>query len=417
MSKEKSNSKYLYTCESEINAYECIKMAKYFPQIYFSYVKFGTLLNVFLVLILLLILRNLLITLVFFILFQIIIMIIYKIKLGYLVERSITLIKKKKNIDTKVDIEFYDNYLIKSGKTKTCKVNYSFIDKCIETDTNFYLKCDKENLIIIIQKNKCELELINFIRKKFKNLETHLKDNSKFKGVKKYHNPNFIKKIMLILFVITISSLFLALYIIYFINQNNQFSFIKYMWIFWCFLPVPILSIILGFKYKKAGFKCTKNIIGGFIIVFLLLGYGSFSMIFNFSQDYDMIDKYRNIIDADLPSNGELEIQNWDTYFDEDKTDYTIINIYYSKEDVSDLVNSIKNNNTWILSKDIKSPLKIFVPSVFRSSNDVYYSIYNKTTNQYNTLPEKASDYLIYAMKYDISDKHLEIHKFKYTYK
>ena len=50
MSKEKSNSKYLYTCESEINAYECIKMAKYFPQIYFSYVKFGTLLNVFLVL-------------------------------------------------------------------------------------------------------------------------------------------------------------------------------------------------------------------------------------------------------------------------------------------------------------------------------------------------------------------------------
>ena len=38
------------------------------------------------------------------------------------------------------------------------------------------------------------------------------------------------------------------------VSQINQgFNFIKNAWVFWCWLPVPVLSIILGFKYKNAG--------------------------------------------------------------------------------------------------------------------------------------------------------------------
>lgn len=122
------------------------------------------------------------------------------------------------------------------------------------------------------------------------------------------------------------------------------------------------------------------------------------------------------MIDAKLPSNGTLEIQDWGTYFDEEKTEYTIINAYYNKEDVTKLVESIETSANWVLSKEIKSELKIFVPSQLRSDDDFYYSIYNKTANQYNSLPDISGDYEIYAMKYDKSDKHLEIHKFKITY-
>ena len=171
-------------------------------------------------------------------------------------------------------------------------------------------------------------------------------------------------------------------------------------------------------QYKKMGFKCKKNIVGGFIIGFLLLLYGVFSILPNtFEKDYNQINSYKDIIDAELPNNGELEIQDWGTYFDEDKTDYLIIHAWYDKEDVSKLVNSIENNSNWILSKEIKSELKIFIPSQLRSAADAYYSIYNKTTNEYNKIPEKAGNYEIYAMKYDRSDKHLEIHKFNYSYK
>lgn len=253
-----------------------------------------------------------------------------------------------------------------------------------------------------------------------KNNEDYIKEDSKFQGINKYHNPTIIKTAMITLFIITIASLWGSLLTVSFanvINPQHGFNFIKNTWVIWCWLPIPLLSIILGFKYKKAGFKCTKNIIAGFIIGFLLLVYGSFSLLPTFSKKYSNINKYKDFIAATLPNNGELEIQNWQTYFDEDKTEYTIINAYYDKEDVSVLEKSIENSNKWILSIEIKSNLKILLPSVFKSDNDAYYSIYNKTTNEYNTMPSDSGSYEIYAMKYDKSNKQLEIHKFKYLYK
>ena len=418
--KKNVHGKCLYTCDSIIDAYEYKKMANYFPQMYWHYVIIGTVLNLIITAIIAIAFRSLLGTLIFFAVYQTYLMILYKVRLEHYAEKTFNSMLKNGSADTEIHTEFYDDYFIRQGETETLRINYDEIDKCVETDTNFYLKFGKRNKIIFIQKNACDLELISFLREKFKVYENHLGETTKFKGAKKYHNPNFIKTFMIILFIITICSLWGALWSVSLvdkINPQHGFNFTKNTWVFWCWLPIPILSIILGFKYKNAGFKCTKNIVGGFIIGFLLLVYGSFSLFPTFSQDYSKIDSYRSIISAQLPSNGELEIQDWETYFDEDKTNYTIINAYYDKEDVSSLVNSIEYNSNWILSKEIKSELKILIPSQLRSDDDAYFSIYNKTTNQYNVLPEIAGEYEIYAMKYDKSDKHLEIHKFNYLYK
>lgn len=250
-------------------------------------------------------------------------------------------------------------------------------------------------------------------------------DSSNFNGVKQYHHSNFIKIGMIILFIITITSLIGPLISLFFMGQLvNQHDQVRNMWVCWCWLPIPIMSIILGFKYTFAGYKCIKNIVAGFIIGFQMLVYGSFCIIFPSDlQDYSKIDTYRTIINANLPNNGELEIHNWGGVFDDDKSDYTIINVYYdkedvsNKEDVSDLASSIENNDTWILSQEIKTELKIFISPIFYPDKDAYYSIYNKTTNQYNTLPEKSGNYEIYVMKYDKSDKKLEIHKFIFSYR
>ena len=226
-----------------------------------------------------------------------------------------------------------------------------------------------------------------------------------------------IKTGMLLLFVLTIVSLWGALIIVFMVNEMNHrhgFDFVKDMWIFWCLLPIPILSILLGFKYKKAGFKCTKNIVAGFIIGFLLLIYGSFCRFPTYSEDYSKLDAYRDMIDVELPEHGELHIQDWNNG---DKLEYTVVSVYYDKQDVRNLVNSIENSDNWILSTEIKSLLTIFLPSSFRSNSDTYFSIYNQSTNQYNTIPEASGDYEIYAMKYDQSEKLLEIHKFVYSYR
>lgn len=417
--KNNEKEKCLFECESIINAYEYKKMAKYFPSIYWSYVINGTFFNLIFSAVIAILFENLIVTLTFFIICQIFLMIIYKIRLEHYAEKSFLSGQKKGMVDSNIYIKFYEDYFTRKGEKLALKINYSDIEKCIETDTNFYLHYKKQNTIIFIQKNRCDLETINFIREKFNNLENYLGNGSKFKGIKKYHHSNFIKIAMIVLFIITLLSLYGAMYSVTLvdkINPQHGFNFTKNTWVFWCWLPIPILSIILGFKYKNAGFKCTKNIIGGFIIGFLLLGYGAFSLFPTFSQNYTKINEYKNIIDANLPDNGKLEIQDWGTYFDDDKTDYSIINAYYDEEDVSSLVESIKNSDNWILSKKIKSELKIFIPSQLRSDDDSYFSIYNKTLNTYNLIPDVSGKYEIYAMKYDIHNKQLEIHTFKIIY-
>jgi len=419
--KKKSKDKCLYTCEGITDAYEYKKMAKYFPKrMYWVLVIRGVFLNIVFTALIAIISKSWLVSLIFFIVYEIYLLIYYKVRLEPLAEKIFNSREKRGEIDTNFKTEFYEDYFIRKGEKISLKINYSEISRCVENDTNFYLEYPLRNTVVILQKNRCSLELISFIRNKFKDLENHLGDTSSYKKNKKPKNANLINTLMIILFIATLCCLWGALWSVSLVDQINPqhgFNFTKNTWVFWCWLPIPLSSIILGFIFNNRGLKCTKNIVAGFIIGFLLLIYGSFCLFPTFSEDYSKIDTYRNIIDAELPNSGELEIQDWGTYFDEDKTEYTIINAYYDKENVNDLVSSIENNDNWILSKEIKSELKILIPSQLGSDEDAYYSIYNKTTNQYNTLPEVAGNYEIYAMKYDISDKQLEIHKFQYSYR
>ena len=224
-----------------------------------------------------------------------------------------------------------------------------------------------------------------------------------------------MKRLMILLFILTLCCLYFALATLHLVNEFDPqpgFRSVNYTWVFWCWLPVPVVSIILGFKYQKRGLKCKKNIIGGCIVAFLLLVYGSFSLLQPFGKDYSQIDQVRSVIDADLPEHGDIEILEWGTYFDDDKTEYVVIDVYYGKEDVGDLEQSIAISRNWAPSASLRSELKAMMPSTFRSDQDVYYSVYNKTTGEYNALPLASGTYEIYSMRYDFSDKHLEIHKY-----
>ena len=418
--KKKKNEKCLFSCESVVDGYEYKKMAKYFPKrMYWVFVIRGTIFNVIISALIALTTQSWIATLIFLIAYEIYLLIYYKVRLEPMAEKVHNARLKRGEIEVNFETEFYEDYFIRKGEKSSVTIDYSEITRCVENDTNFYLEYAKKNMIIIIQKNRCDLELISFIRNKFSNLENNLGDTSSYKGIKKAKNTKLINTLMIILFIATLCCLWRAMWSISLINEINpqhEFNFTKNTWVFWCWLPIPISSIILGFIYNGKGLKCTKNIVAGFIIGFLLLVYGAFSLFPTFSEDYSKINDYKQYIDASIPSNGELEIQNWETYFDDVKTEYAIINAYYDKEDVSILENSIEESNNWILSTKLKSELKILLPTQFRSSDNVYYSIYNKTTNEYNTIPNESGEYEIYSMYYDKSLKQLSIHKYKYSF-
>ena len=418
--KKMKNEKCLFSCESVVDGYEYKKMAKYFPKrMYWVFVIRGTIFNVIISALIALTTQSWIATLIFLIAYEIYLLIYYKVRLEPMAEKVHNARLKRGEIEVNFETEFYEDYFIRKGEKSSVTIDYSKITRCVENDTNFYLEYAKKNMVIIIQKNRCDLELISFIRNKFSNLENNLGDRSSYKEIKKAKNTKSINTLMIILFIATLCCLWGAMWSVSLINEINPqhgFNFTKNTWVFWCWLPIPISSIILGFIYNGKGLKCTKNIVAGFIIGFLLLVYGSFSLFPTFSEDYSKINDYKEYIDASIPANGELEIQNWETYFDDDKTEYAIINAYYDKEDVSKLENSIEKSNNWILSTKLKSELKILLPTQFRSSNDVFYSIYNKTTNEYNTIPNESGKYEIYAMYYDKDLKQLSIHKYKYDF-
>ena len=423
MSKElkQKQEKCLYECdENEIDKVVYKELAKYFPRFYLAYVIYGTIFNLIISAIIAISTRDLSTTLITLLIIQISVLIYSKVNLPHLLEKEINSNIKKGIIESNTHKVFYDDYFTKENNNKIIKVYYNEISKAIETETSFYLYVSKLNIVIFIQKSFCSLELINFIRDKINDLENHLGESSGFKGAKKYHNPKFIKNFMIILFIMTLFSIYGAecsLELINKINPQYGFNFVKNYWVFWLWLPLPILSIVLGYKYKRAGFKCTKNIVGGFIIFFILFMVGLNGIIStNYNEDYSNINDYINIINASVPSSGELQIINFDNYFNDDISNYSIINVYYAKQDINDLYNSIVSSDTWILSTELKSELKILYPQLSKIRDDTYYSIYNKTTNEYNTLPNESGKYEIYSMYFSKELKQLTIEKYIYNY-
>ena len=273
----------------------------------------------------------------------------------------------------------------------------------------------KNKKLIILQKKYCDEDLIEFIRNNIPTLEKHLGENQV-----PQKESNKVNKLLNIIFFVTIISLFASFILVYillkYVFHYHGNGDTRYMWIYLCFLPIPIISIILGLIYKNKGYNCSRNIIIGIIVSIILLMYGGIpTLVSTDLPDYSEIDSYKEFIDAKLPSNGELDIIEVGSSAD-DKNEYVIVDVYYDLEDVTELEKSIKDNNNWFLSEDIKQELKVFVTPQIHSSKNAYYSIYNKTTNEYNTLPSKSGDYDIYFMKYDLKEKHLAIHKFKYSY-
>ena len=174
---KKVEKKVLYTCESEINEEEYQNAVKYFPQVYWSLVKKGTMLNILAMLLFFILGSKLIDVLIGFIVLEILILIIYKVRLPYYVSKSYSNAIKKGQIETKLHTEFYKDYFIRKGEKDSLKISYSEIGKGVETDTNIYLMYPKNKKLIILQKKYCDEDLIEFIRKNITTLENHLGEN------------------------------------------------------------------------------------------------------------------------------------------------------------------------------------------------------------------------------------------------
>lgn len=286
------------------------------------------------------------------------------------------------------------------------KKDYQKVSKDMVNDKNWWYYIDffySEGRIDII-----------FDSSKYNKKEIEMKLNEEFgrKIIKKFKITYIIKaktqSNLTLLFIFTLITFYIASSVATNLSINTE-----RMWTMWLWLPIPILSIILGFKYKKKGYKCQKNILAGFIIGFLLLVFGAYTFFFP-NEDYQNFLELESIINVDLPKQGIYTKTPWEYgYFKKLITHTTIFEEYEKLED------EIMNSKTWLSNQELNSGLQIFI-SPFNSCGDetiCYYSFYIKDIHQYNTLPAENGNYHIYAMTYNTNLHELVIDEFDYDYK
>ena len=350
--------------------------------------------------------------------------------------------KQKTDFETIKDIisffSFENVWLIIKGITKE-EVEEFNVNMIFSYKNNFYIKLNEKNINDIIKKAlsfNCNFSFLS-LKKNYKevnkemvkdndiwysinfifseeivnisfdseryNIETVKNKLNKQKLLASIRKEQNIKNGMIFLFILTILSFIFAENIISIISINTE-----YLWTMWLWLPIPILSIILGIKYKKRGIKCKKNIIAGFIIAFLLLVFGAYTFIFP-NENYEDIFKLEDIINLSLPSEGIYSITEWNN-----RTDHEV---YFSE--YKTLEDNLETSNTWITKKDISSNLEIFISPFMICQNEetCYYSVYITELEEYNSLPQENGTYHIYSMVYNKERHSLLIEEYDYNFK
>ena len=121
---------------------------------------------------------------------------------------------------------------------------------------------------------------------------------------------------------------------------------IRYSWIMWLFIPIGILSILIGIKLKKNTLKYKKNFVIAFICIPIIIIFGSYRFIFNdiVSYDVDKIYAVEEIVNIELPNDikiGTFKHNSIDENFDE-----TYVKIISSESKVK-FESEIQNNPLW----------------------------------------------------------------------
>ncbi len=419
MDNKKNTKKFLYSIEaiSDIKDFIAIQKKISTKQRKKSY--FRLILILFIVVILYLFNPNNIasqIALVFMIIFTIANLIRYNVNTNNIYKKNYKIfLDNNDNINIKMC--FYDDYLELVGKDFNQIVEYQNIKK-IENKKEYICLIGVENEIIMIPKRYCNSELISFINNEIP------KKMACFENTEIDKNFN-VKKIQLklkILFILTILSIFFAIilfcfYIAPVIDKLPTDIMRYYCWVFLLWLPIPIISIVLGIKYKKRGFNCKKNIIAGWIVAILLAIVG-ISSIFVEKKDYNNIYTYKNIVGVDIPQRGKLYEVNLTSEFKNNITKYAL---FTNKTENQKFYQDIQTNKNWISNEKISDSMWHMLSSTFdleckMLEHVCYYSVYVKDLNQYNTSITEDGTYYIYAMIYDYSSWYLKIEEYQYTY-
>ena len=172
---------------------------------------------------------------------------------------------------------------------------------------------------------------------------------------------------------------------------------LRYIWLMLLFIPIGMLSILIGLKLKKENLSYKKNLIIAFICLPLLVIFGSYRFIFQDMFVYDNYDKLlavEDITGLDLPDQIDAITEKSELY---ETTCAKIID----EESIEAFEEEIKNNHLW--QSSLHHEIKSLLPMSVQYECVLYdcFVFYNVTTGEYNTGLKKRGEYEPIYIAYD----------------
>lgn len=241
-----------------------------------------------------------------------------------------------------------------------------------------------------------------------------------------YKNPQKIKENpasskwrvwSIVLFIASILSVLGGLFLEAFMSMMNDL-FTENMWVFYLMTPIPIASVILGFKLKSKGYKYKKNIAVGIIMTIILCIYGSFTFIFStiYDDSDTMIIKTEQTVGIDIPQHKQIRTLDLTEGTQTSARGYIYTTSYINFEDnaVQKFKRELDSDERW-LSSVPNELIGVISPSYVQSEFD-YVLIYNTDTCEFNTLPDNSGTYQFFNVFYDTENNKMKIDVYDIDY-
>lgn len=190
------------------------------------------------------------------------------------------------------------------------------------------------------------------------------------------------KKLGNVLFWLTLISPIVSFYLASEIGEADIFGvggIVRYSWIMLLFIPIGILSILIGVKLKKDNQKYMKNIVIACICLPLLLIWGSYVFLFtNVTYDVNKIHVVESKTNLELPN--EIKIAT---------VDLDIYDISYAKildeKDKETFERELRSSQLW--QKQLNADIKQLLPKDIQYIAETYdiFVFYNTDSKQYNS--------------------------------
>ena len=177
-------------------------------------------------------------------------------------------------------------------------------------------------------------------------------------------------------------------------NSDNFAESLESFRIFHFFLPIPIISIVVGIILNKNKIHNRKNIVVGIIIGFFMLIYGLFPSFF--SETGKTLDAVELKLGFDFPAYTSYNIS---TSTDLSGEETRISTLGFTESTSNKFEALILEDERW--SKNGKEDFSAIYPSTKPNTNYEIFLIYNVTADEFRKLPDTDGKYEFIYIAYD----------------